>query len=284
MEPIIARRMWKLTEPYHAVVYFAPEAREHFQAIGLKGFWMGYFASRAAALGPEPAEVVVATFYGFHPAMVKRAIPDAWSYAAPEAILAARLDATDAALRRLLGDWVASEAEEAAGLIRRAAGACDPAGRPLYAAHASLVWPEAAHLVLWHGSTLLREHRGDGHVASLLAAGLSGCEAHVTLAATGKVPVDILRPNRGWSEEEWRAAADRLVASGLMGGDGCLSDAGQAVRDQIEANTDMLALPPWQHLGEEGCTRLAELMAQPVRRIVAEGALPFPTPMGLPAS
>jgi len=138
-----ARRMWQALETLHMTVYFAPEPRDAYRRAGLRGGWMGYFASRSAAMGPVPAEVVVAAFYNFHPRMVHRAIPDAWGFAAPAEVLAARSEGADAALRRLLGGWVdGPEAAEAAALARRAMEGRDPAGRPLFAAHAALPWPE----------------------------------------------------------------------------------------------------------------------------------------------
>ncbi|HEU4782219.1 MAG TPA: hypothetical protein VFS83_02655, partial [Ktedonobacterales bacterium] len=191
----LPRAMWKVLEPYHAMIYFAPEARAAYSEAGLKGYWMGYFASRSAAMGPVGPEVVAATFYNFHPRMVARAIPDAWRFASPEQILAARYDSADAALRRLLGDAAEGpEIEEAAELANRAASACEVAGRPLFAAHSAHPWPEAAHMRLWHATTLLREYRGDGHVAALLAGGIDGCEAHVTLVGTGTVSREAIQP------------------------------------------------------------------------------------------
>lgn len=183
------RRMWQRLEAYHAVVYFVPEKKAAYEAAGLKGGWMGYFAGRAAPLGPVPAEVVTALFYNFHPRMVARAIPDAWAFSTPARVLEARLAAVDAGLRRLLGEAVAEpELGAAAEFAAAAAESPDPAGRPLFAANAALEWPDEPHLRLWHAATLLREHRGDGHVAALVAGGLDGCEAHLTLAATGAVP------------------------------------------------------------------------------------------------
>jgi hypothetical protein len=73
-----------------------------------------------------------------------------------------------------------------AGLAREAASACTAEGRPLYAGHAGLDWPDAPHVAAWHAATLLREHRGDGHIAALVAAGLSGIDALVTHVATGQ--------------------------------------------------------------------------------------------------
>ena len=279
----MARRMWQALETLHMTVYFAPEPRDAYRRAGLRGGWMGYFASRSAAMGPVPAEVVVATFYNFHPRMVHRAIPDAWGFAPPERVLAARLEGADAALRRLLGGWAEGpEAAEAAALGRRAMEGRDPAGRPLFAAHAALGWPEEPHLALWHAATLYREFRGDGHVACLLADGVDGCEAHVLAAGAGQLPGAFLREYRGWSEEEWAAAAARLRARGLVTGDGRLTEAGRATRAAIEDRTDDLAMDPWRHLGEQGCARLLDLLGRPTRLIVQGRGVPFPNPVGLP--
>ena len=278
-----ARAMWEVLEPYHAVTYFAPEARAAADAVGLIGGWMVYFASRAAPLGPVPAEVVIATFYNFQPAMVQRAIPDAWRRAAPADVLEARLAGVDAALQRLLGDAVTSaELSEAAALAREAATACDPYGRPLFAANDSLPWPEAPHLVLWTAATRLREHRDDGHVAALLTAGIDPCEAHVTLAGLSPVLPSDQRRYRGWSEEDWGAAVARLRRRGWLRGDGALSAAGRRARTAVERITDELAAPPWQHLGPERSLRLWRLMRGLSGQIIDGGGIPVPNPMGLP--
>ncbi len=283
--PVISlpRAMWKVLEPYHAMIYFAPEARAAYSESGLKGYWMGYFASRSAAMGPVGPEVVAATFYNFHPRMVARAIPDAWRFSSPEHILSARYDSADAALRRLLGDATFGPAiEEAAQLAYTAASACEVAGRPLFAAHSARPWPEAAHMRLWHATTLLREYRGDGHVASLLAGGIDGCEAHVTLVGTGAVPREAIQPHRGWSDEEWEAAETRLRARGWLDDVGMLTQAGRDARQWVEARTDALAARPWEALGADGCARLRELAFQLSDTVVRAGGVPIPNPMGLP--
>ncbi|MDQ1445293.1 MAG: hypothetical protein QOI20_1757 [Acidimicrobiaceae bacterium] len=297
MEPSIARRLWTALEPYHAMAYFAPEVVSAMKDIGLKGYWMGYFAGRAAPMGAVPAEVVSATFFNFHPSLVHRAIPDAWGFAAPADVTAARTAGVDAALRRLLGDGAgAPEVVEAVALARRAAAAAGVEGRALYAGYASLDWPDesAPHLVLWHALTLLREHRGDGHVVALGHAGLDGCEAHVSLVASGAIAREVIQPNRGWSDEEWDAAAGRLRERGWLNeaadrgdasGDGRgerLSDAGRAERRAIEDHTDRLALGPCEALGEDDCARLISLVTPLAGRIVKAGAVPIPNPMGAP--
>jgi hypothetical protein len=274
--------MWQVYEPVHAVTYFAPEARAATDGLGLKGGWMGYFAGRAAPMGPVSADVVIATFFNFHPDMVRRSIPDAWHLAEPDAIIEAREKAVDRALHRLLPDLIESrEMAEAAALARRAVAGCEPYGRPLYAANSTLEWPSEPHLVLWSAATRLREHRGDGHVASLVGAGLDGCEAHVTVAAVGTVTAEMQRRYRWWSEEEWVAAEGRLRARGWLEHDGTLTVHGYAERGRIEAATDRLAMGPWEHLGREGTKRLFELLLPIASRLMGEDNVPIPNPMAL---
>jgi hypothetical protein len=278
-----ARSMWQVYEPIHAITYFAPEARAATDGLGLKGGWMGYFAGRAAPMGAVPAEVVIATFFNFHPDMVRRSIPDAWRLAAPEDIVEARQHAVDRALRRIVPDVVDSpELSEAASLLRRAVEACEPYGRPLYAANSALEWPEEPHLALWSAATRLREHRGDGHVASLVGAGLDGCEAHVTVAALGTVPAEMQRSFRWWSEEEWSAAAGRLWERGWLEEDGRLTVHGHAERARLEAATDRLAMGPWDHLGPASTKHLFELLLPIAGRLMGEDNIPIPNPMALP--
>ena len=279
----VSRRMWRAFEPYHAVAYFAGDVRRATDALGLKGGWMSYFGTRAAPLGAVPAEVVIAVFYNFHPEMVRRAIPDAWSYASPEALLRARLEGVDQSLRRLLGPEVAADPgiAEAAELARAAAEATGIAGRPLGAANAALPWPVEPHLVLWHATTILREARGDGHVASLLTAGLSPAEALVTASAAGGPPAEMLQTHRKWSQDEWSAAVERLRARGWLGAEGALTPTGQAGRAAVELRTDELARPPWHAIGEARRARLEALLLPVRQRLLAAGAFPVPNPLGL---
>ncbi|WP_240670605.1 SCO6745 family protein [Actinoplanes solisilvae] len=270
------RRAWRVTEPIHAMIYFAPEAPSRYGALGI-GPQDGYFASRAAAFGACGPGVVAATFYNFNPDLVARALPAAWEVTTPEAMIAARLSAVDAALTRGLGaDVLASAAVvEAAELARKAAESATawPYGRPLFAAHAELPWPDEPHLVLWHAQTLLREFRGDGHVATLVAAGISGIEALVLHVATGQTDERFLRVSRGWRREAWAEAVDALRSRGLLDVDGAFTDAGRSLRAEVEAATDRLAQPAYDALGEAGCERLAELTRPLSRTLVKVGML-----------
>lgn len=276
-----ARRLWEGAEPIHCVVYFAPELGDAYGGLGLKGYWMGYFASRAAALGAVSASVVQAVFYNFAPRMVQRSIPDAWGFASPDRVLAARHGVADAALRRLLAGAEGSRVEEVALLAQRLCSALPVEGRTLFAAHAALPWPDAAHMRLWHAATLLREHRADGHFAALLAEGIDGCEALVLQVGSGRVPRENLEPHRGWTDEEWAAALDRLRARGLFDDAGAVTGAGIALRLHVEQVTDELALPRRSPLSESETERLVTLLHDVRSHIDAASAIPYPNPMGL---
>lgn len=264
MEPVVARKMWRTLEPYHSFVYFAPAARH-----------LDYFAARAAALGPVPAEVVAATFFNFNPEMVRGSIPAAWSRHSPAEWVEQRRAAVDVTLREIVPD--VSGLKEPAELARRAAEACRPEGRALYAAHAALPWPadDSPHLVLWHAVTLLREYRGDGHVAALVTEGLDGCQALVMHAAAGEMPQALLQATRGWSDVEWATAVGWLHERGWVDADGAFTDAGRAARDRYEELTDRLALAPWEALGPDDCDRLRGLVRPVSRALVEAGLLSF---------
>ncbi|HEY0816504.1 MAG TPA: hypothetical protein VGE11_24770 [Pseudonocardia sp.] len=283
-----ARRMWRAVEPLHAVTYFAPESKACCDALGTKGYWMSYFAQRAAPLGTATPELVTALFYNFHPAFVARAVPDVWAVASPLRFLQARLDGVSVALRRLLGQDTLDSPElaEAAEIARDAALAAPTAGRALAAANAALDWPDVPHLVLWHAQTVLREQRGDGHVAALVTAGLDPAEALVLFAADSDLDGAWLRQRRGWSEQEWAAAVQRLVARGLFVDDDAqgacgLTAAGRALRSDVEARTDELADAPWVAVGAARAERLVELVEPFVAAVLAgDGFVPV-NPMGL---
>jgi hypothetical protein len=270
MDPVLARKMSRSLEPYHGIIYFLPEATEAYARLGVTGR-DGYFASRSAPLGAVSAGVVIATFFNFNPTLVQHAIPSAWDKTTPAAILDARLAAIDLGLRRLLGDDVveSKDVARAADLARIAAEGCTIPGRPLYAGHASLPWPTEPHLVLWHAISLIREFRGDGHIACLVAEELDAVEALITHAASGAVPRVALQTSRAWSDDAWNAGIERLAARGIVTGDGEFTDAGRALRERIEAQTDVLALPAWEALGEDGCNELREL-GRPWSRAIAD--------------
>jgi hypothetical protein len=277
-----ARLVWQYGEPIHAVLFFAPETRAATDGLGLKGGWMSYFGCRAAPLGTVPAAVVASIFYGFHPRMVERSIPDAWALAAPRQLIDARLCAMDAALGRLLGDAIdGPDVRRAASLATAAIRSADFSGRPLGAANAALEGPGAPHLQLWQALGALREHRGDGHVACLVAHQVDPCQSLVMQAATGRSEREGLRTKRGWSEEEWRTAVLQLRERGWLDDEERPTPAGAQARDAIEAATDRLAAPLVATLGAR-TVELVEALRPLAERIMAAGEVPAHNNMGLP--
>ncbi|MEU8889487.1 hypothetical protein [Streptomyces sp. NPDC048442] len=277
------RQMWHLLEPLHAVLYFAPAAADEAAALGFPTDtrWPSYFPYRAAPLGPVRPEQIASAFYSFSPRTVERYAASAWESASPADVLAARYRAIDRTYRELLGERVDSpELAEAAALACRAADAAVHAGRPLAAANAGLGRPDAPHLRLWHATTVLREHRGDGHLAALLAAGLDPVEALVSFAAVGAAPEETFE-SRGWSAEEWDAARERLAARGLVGPDGAATPAGRELRAEVERRTDELAAGPWTALGEQDMARLNDLLGEFWVAVLGSGLLPLVSTLGI---
>ncbi|MFD5827689.1 hypothetical protein [Lentzea sp. NPDC060358] len=263
------RTLFRSLEPVHGMIYFAPEADSRYASAGLDRPG-GYFASRAAALGPVGPEVVIATFYNFNPDLVRARIPQAWEKVTPQRILELRLEAADEALRKVLPDDV----KEITELAKRAAERSKDMlhGRPLFAAHASLPWPDDTLLQLFHAQTLLREFRGDGHLAALLRHGITGLEALVLHVATGDYPADALRKTRAWSQEQWDATVEDLRHRGLVGEDALLTEKGRELRQGVEDETDQMAAPAYDVLSDQEKERFVEL-ATPLSKAVVEGGL-----------
>jgi hypothetical protein len=278
-----SRALWELFEPYHALTYFAPEARQAFEDVGLRGFWRGYFAGRAAPLGPVGAGVVTACFYGFHPAFVARALPAIWTTAGPDSGLTARLTGIDRAVHRLYPDLLGSPVfAETSQLLRHSLEACQVAGRPLFSSNMDVEWPGEPHLALWHATTLAREHRGDGHVAALTANGVGPCEAHVLRLAADGSPLDTIQPYRGWSADDWAASIEQLRIRQWLDATGNLTPRGRAVREEVEAATDRLASEPLAYLSEADHERLVAGLRLVTGRLVDAGEIPYPNPIGVP--
>ncbi|WP_030930140.1 MULTISPECIES: SCO6745 family protein [unclassified Streptomyces] len=277
LPPLAGRRCHNAINPLHSTVYFSPDLGKELGELGIDDANAAYFAARGAALGAVGPSTVTATFYNFNHDLVARHLPAVWSVASPEAVLEARLRAVDTTLRRLLGPETIDSPElaEAAELALRAAEACTRHARPLYAAHADLPVPEQPHLAYWHAATLLREHRGDGHLAALLAAGLDPVEALASHTATGKgmSPRWILA-TRGWRRSDWEDATERLRGRGLLDGEGELTEAGVALRAELEDATDRMDAAPYEHLGAEGVARLTELARGFLFTAASAGAFP----------
>lgn len=270
-----ARKCWRTLEPYHAFVYFAPEAAEEYAGIAVTGR-TGYFLSRSAAMGRVSTATVIATFYNFHPGLVAKAMDGVPEGIEAAEVLAARHRAVDRVLRERIADAIDSPGmARAADLAGTAADGLlqHCAGRPLGAAHAALPVPGEDHLRLWWAITALREHRGDGHLAALVDAELSGLEALIVHAASGDVTADVLKATRAWSDDEWSAGVDGLVERGLLEPDGSFTPAGSALRTEIEDRTDRLAAAPWAQLTDDEGAELRDLV-RPWSKAVFAGVRP----------
>ncbi|AMO61389.1 Uncharacterised protein [Mycolicibacterium phlei] len=274
----LARRFFDRFEPVHAVTYFSPESRTALDELGYRGFWMGYFAARSAPFGVVPPQVVTATFYNFTPERVANSLAAAWEVAPPAEALRVRMESAVAALRRYgLGD---DDVRTAADLAEKAARSAPLDGRPLAAANAALTWPDEPLARLWHATTLLREQRGDGHIAVLVSHGISGRECNLLHAAAGRVPKEMIMRSRDYDDEQWRFYQDRLAERGLLDGDE-LTGAGRELKQRIEDETDRLALSALDALDDAEVEALFRALTPITRTVVAAGDLPTATPMGL---
>jgi hypothetical protein len=276
-----ARRLWQHLELLHGVTYFSDDFTAALKGIGLKGFWMSYFASRGAPLGAVGPGPIEATFYNFAPAMVRKAVPDAWRFAEPPLVLATRATAAAAVLRSIV-PGIEAEAERIVPLLSSAVRSGRADGRTLFAANQQLPLPEDPVAALWQCATSLREHRGDGHVAMLVGYDVSGLEAHHLVVASGVIESDRLRSVRGWTEGEWNAGRDAVMAKGWVDPDGTITEGGAQLRDAVERRTDAIAMQPYADgLTEPGLDLLPSLLAPLSRAVVASGIMPFPNPIGL---
>lgn len=268
-----ARLLWTVVEPLHAVVYFAPEVRAAGKAVGLKGFWDTYFAFRAAPLGPVGAAAVVGMFAGFEPGMVARSLPSAWTRASVETCVATRASVSAEALR---GIGVSAQACAAAVSLLEPA-LFDHTGRPLGAANAALPLSDDPVEAMWQLATTLRELRGDGHVAALVTAGLSGLDALHLQTVAKRLEAETMRQARGWTPEQWAAGRESLVARELLDEDGGLTVTGADVLESVEELTDAAA---WQE--SVPVDDIAEVLAPAAAAVWESGVLPDGNPIGLP--
>jgi hypothetical protein len=253
--------MFELVEPIGLIPYSREEPNEEMFALGFTNYWDTYFAGRAAPLGIVPAEVVVALFYNFAPGEVARHIPKVWRTTTPEAAIAARRQGCTRPLRRILGDLTESgDFARGAELLTKAATSAPVEGRPMYAALRALPVPDDVVTRLFHAASLLREHRGDGHIVALMAEGIGGLEAHVLLALDMGMPAEKFGRIHHLPGAQLAAVIDGMRDRGLIGADGWLSEPGRAVKQRVEALTDDLAAKPYESLAPGELDELMEIL------------------------
>ncbi len=278
IEPtVLARALHGAIEPFHAVLYFAPEATAAWESLGLEPRGQGYVAGRAAPLGPVGPQAAGAVFHNFNPALFTFTLPAAWDIATPAQVLRARAEAMETLYRRV--DAPTDGLAEALALADAAAAAADTAGRPLAAANAAVELVDQPFADLWQRLAVVREHRGDGHVALLVAEGLGPVEALVLYSQwQSTVSRRFLQSSRLWDDEAWAAGEERLRERGLLGEDGLTQD-GTALREHLELRTDQLAAGPWAALGQDGALRLFDLLIPVLQAMNAAQAFPRPIPI-----
>lgn len=274
------RRLWRAYEPVHAICYFHPRFPEALVETGLTGWWNGYFAGRAAPLGVTPVQVVTALFYGFAPAMVARAIPKIWTRITPVDAIQSRLTTAETVLAEHASAGSTQDLRRVADNLARVIDALDFDGRALASAWHSVPRPSSTLGRLWLAATILREHRGDGHVIAATACGLTGLQASVTHIAAGQVDREVLRRSRGWSDHEWESAERELRERDILSAPDTLTSRGVSLRDRVEDLTDQLASPQGSALDDAGWT--IEILTSLARTLVDSGAVPVPNPIGVP--
>lgn len=273
---MVNTKFWRSVEVLHDVVYFAPDAKARYEALGLRGYWMGYFASRSAPMGTPSPEMVVATFHGFAPTMVRRALPDAWSLATRDDILNARLDLA----RDTLAPAAETENADTARVAKELAAIVDGfnfAGKPLAAAHAAVERPTDHTGLLWWSASVIREYRGDCHIAVLTAAGLDGTSANTLAVAAGLIGGD-QRTMRGWTEDEWAAGYAQLASRGWVDADGTITESGRSARQQIEDATDRVCAAGMDKEATGRAITVEDGVRTLARAVLKSGAVSFPNP------
>jgi len=270
----VARRLFDLTEPISLVNFFSPEPNESMAALGFDNYWDGYFAGRSAPLGRVPAEVVDAAFYSFAEGEVARHLPKVWERTTPEEAHAARERGCVAALRRILGDLAETPGlARAADLLARAATSAPTEGRVMYAGLRALPVPEEPVARLWHAANMLREHRGDGHIAALVSERIGGTEAHVLSALDmGIYPAESFGRIHHLPKSRLAEVMDGLRARGILDASGRFTDAGRATKDRIESLTDALAEAPYEALEPAGLDELVAVLEPIASRLAATGS------------
>ena len=249
------RRLRDAIEPIATICYWSEPAYDAYAALGLD-FLQGYVWSRGCVLGEPDGSVVAAAFGVFEPGLIGQLYDAARATAGLADIRAARETGAVTALRTVLG--APEQVAEVTGALRRAAEAADTAGRPLFAGLAGLPWPADELGQLWHACAMLRELRGDSHLAACVAAGLTGLEANILTELQVGWPLHSYTATRGWPPEAMNLATVSLRERGLIGDD-ALTGAGASLRADIEEATDRQLAPARDAIGPDLAGILAPL-------------------------
>jgi hypothetical protein len=269
------RRLRDVAEPIAAAIYFAREAAEEYEKLGLSNFLAQYFCSRSAPLGRAPGAVVAAAFAAFNPKIVIPSVEEGWSRVSPEEVTAARLRAASRLLERVLGD-VREASEKAAALVRPAAERVPYEGMPLFAGLAALPWPADPHAQLFRACDLIREHRGDAHTIAWRSKGLTAIEITLLSEPYWGLPHRSYVHTRGFGKEEVEEATRSLQERGLLASDFSLTEEGRRLREEIENLTDALQHPMVEAIGRDEVEGLIETLRPLAQRMTESGAYVLP--------
>lgn len=241
-------------------VYFSREAHEAYVELGFDASpgdmsgvplpdGVAYFASRGSLLGQVPGTVVAAAFGVFNPDIVVPSVQRGWSITDADTIRAARDRGALAQLERLLGREPAGADVVEAALVR-GAEAVPTEGRALTAGLMALDDPDHPLGTIFRRGDVLREYRGDSHIACWVAAGLSAIEIGLLTELYWGLPLRSYSRTRGWTQDQYDVAIAGLREQGLLDGDG-FSEQGQALRERIEVETDALMAPVLEAIGDD---------------------------------
>lgn len=263
-----ARRLRDACEPLAMHAVWSRMTNERLAAQGLN-FLTGYVWGRAASLGEPPASLVVAAFAAFDAGLLTGLYEEARSHINRAALLAIRDEATIASLQQILGD---EDVTFAVATLRRGLAAADATGRALFSGLLSLPWPEDPLGQLWRACDMVREHRGDSHIAAYITAGFDPVAMNILTELYVGMPLGSYTASRGWSPDTIAATATRLQAQGLVS-DGALTPEGLRIRDEIEEHTDAMEQPIIDAIGSD-LDRLLEQLNRWSAACIAAGAFP----------
>jgi hypothetical protein len=234
-----ARRLRDVLEPIATIGWWSPAAGEQFGAADLD-FLTGYVWGRAASLGPDVANDVVASAFGvFDRSMLGAGLDSARRIASHEQILTSRAVGAGAGLAAATTNIPVADLERSTRRLRSALDAVDVTARPLFAALRALPVPDDPHGALWRAAEMYREHRGDGHLAACVSAGLDAVEMNVLTELWLDYPVGEYSGTRGFAPDRIDAAVASLADRGWVDADaGALTAEGRAARERIEHATD----------------------------------------------
>lgn len=234
-----ARLLRDAVEPIATIGWWAQAAGDEFESLGLD-FFGGYVWGRAASLGGDAElSTVVSAFGVFDAALLAAVLGDARPIVSQADMLASRERGAVAGLAAATGSVDADLIASAGQRLGAAMADVDGTARPFFNGLRALPAPSDPHGALWRAAEMFREHRGDGHLAACVAAGLDQVEMNVLTELWLDYPVGEYSGTRGFAPERLREAVATLRASGWIDGDDALTPDGRAARDEIEAATDL---------------------------------------------